>query len=202
MRQCISVTLNRLPATVIAFAALVVVLDGTFLVVNSSYVREWPLWTAFWVVLGLGLVAALVLWRQLWAWWLCLISPVAYLVSPAWGARFHPVSGVIELAFLALLLTPSMRRHVGVMTGRRQIQETSRGWTPSPGLVSLGVSGSLVLVVELEARHRTAHTLAGQIFGGVLAWFVLAAAIRLVILIAQRSHRLLRRRDTPAAPEQ
>jgi hypothetical protein len=202
MRQRISVTPKRLPATAIAFTALVVVLDGTFLVVNSSYVRERPLWTAFWVLLGLGLLAALVIWRQPWAWSLCLIGPIAYLVSPAWTARFHPVYDVIELTFLALLLTPSMRRHAAVLTGRHQTQEASRGWTPSPRLVSLGVSGGLVLVVELEARHHTAHTVAGQIFGGVLTWLLLAAAIRLAILIAQQSHRLAARRDTSAAPEQ
>jgi len=202
MRQPISVTLKRLPATAIAFAALVMILDGAFLIVHSSYVRERPLWTAFWVLLGLGLLAALLIWRQWWAWWLCLISPIAYLVSPVWGARFRPVYDLIEVAFIALLLTPSMRRHAGVLTGRRQTQEFSRGWRPSPRLVSLGVSGGLVLVVELEARHHAAHTVAGQIFGGVLAWLVFAAAIRLVILITQRGHRLVGRADISAAPEQ
>lgn len=202
MRQRISVTLKRLPATVIVFTALVVILDGAFLAVNSSYVRERPLWTAFWVVLGLGLLAALVIWRQWWAWWLCLISPIAYLASPAWGASFHPVYDVIELAFIALLLTPSMRRHAGVLTGQRQTQQASRGWIPSPRLVSLGLGGGFVLVVELEARRHTAHTLAGQIFGDVLAWLLLAAAIRLVIFIAQRGRRLVGRRDTSVVPEQ
>ena len=91
MRQRISVTLKRLPATVIAFTALVVALDGTFLVMNSSYVRERPLWAAFWVLLGLGLLAALVIWRQWWAWWLCLINPIAYLISLPRGA---PISAL------------------------------------------------------------------------------------------------------------
>jgi hypothetical protein len=189
MRQRIPVTLRQLPATAIAFTALVMVLDGTFLVVNSSYVRERPLWASFWVLMGLGLLAALVIWRQRWAWWLCLIGPIAYLVSPAWGARFRPVYDVIELAFLALLLTPSMRRHAGVLTTQGQTQNTSRGWTPSPKLVSLSISGGMVLAVELESRHRAAHTITGQIFGGVIVWLVLAAAIRLPILIAQRTRR-------------
>jgi hypothetical protein len=193
---------RRLPATAIAFAVLVVILDGTSLAVHSSYVRERPLWTAVWTVLGLGLLAALVIWRHRWAWWLCSTISIAYLISPAWGARFRPVFDVIELALLALLLTPSMRRHAGVLTGARQTQETSRGWTPSPKLVSLSVSGGLVLVVDLEARHRAAHSITGQIFSDVIAWLVLAAAIRLAILIAQRSRRLLTRRDTSAAPGQ
>jgi hypothetical protein len=195
--------MKRQPATVIAFTVLVVILDAIFLAMDSSYVRERPLWTVFWIVLGLGLLAALAIWRQWWAWWLCLISPIAYLASPAWGARLHPVYDIIELGVLALLLRPSMRRHAEILPGERQTQEVSRGWTPSPRLVSLSVSGGFVLVVELEARRPTAHTLAGQIFGGVLTWLLLATAIRLVILIAQRGRRLLERRNnTSVVPEQ
>ena len=201
MRRRISVILGRLPVTAIAFTALVVILDGTYFVVHSSYVRERPLWASFWVLLGLGLLAALVIWRQRWAWWLCLISPIVYLVSPAWGARFHPVNDVVELVFLALLITPSMRAHARVLTRRRQTEEPSRRWTPSPRLVSLSVSGALLLVVELEARHHTAHSITGQIFSAVIVWLVLAVAIRLLILIVQRSARFIARRDTTAAPE-
>jgi hypothetical protein len=64
------------------------------------------------------------------------------------------------------------------------------------------VSGALVLAVNLEARHQIAHSVAGRIFGGVFTWLVLAAAMRLVILIAQRGHRLVGRHDTSAGPEQ
>jgi hypothetical protein len=73
-------------------------------------------------MLGLGLLAALVIGRRRWAWRLCVLAPVAYLVSPVWGARFRPVYDAIELAFLALLATPSMRRHAGALTGRHQTQ--------------------------------------------------------------------------------
>jgi hypothetical protein len=199
MGRGISATLRGLPATAIAFTGLVVVLDGTSLLLNSSYVGERPWWTAVWVMLGLGLLAALVLWRQQWAWWISLIAAIIYLASPAWGSRAHPVYDAFELAFLALLLTPSMRRHAGVLAGHQPNQKASRRWTPSPGSMALTIGGVIVLAVELEIRHRTAHTLGGEIFAGVLAWLVLAAAIRLVIFVVQQ---LGGRRDTSTATEQ
>jgi hypothetical protein len=202
MGRGISATLRGLPATAIAFTGLVVVLDSTSLLLNSSYVRERPWWTAVWVMLGLGLLAALVLWRQQWAWWICLIAPIFYLASPAWGSRFHPVYDAFELAFLALLLTPSMRRHAGVLARGQQNQKASRGWIPSPGSVSLSIGGAIVLAVELETRHRATHTLGGEIFAGVLTWLVLAATIRFVIFIAQRCRQLVGRRDASTATEQ
>jgi hypothetical protein len=114
MRRRLRATVGHLPAIVVAFAALVVVLDVSALLVGGAYVRERPLWAAFWAMLGLALLAALVIGRRRWAWWLCLLSSIGYLTSPVWGERLHLVYGVVELAFLALLLTPSMRRHASV----------------------------------------------------------------------------------------
>jgi hypothetical protein len=68
--------------------------------------------------------------------------------------------------------------------------------------VSLGLSGAVVLVSELEARHHVAQTAGGRIAAEVFIWFVLAGAIRVVILIAQGAGRLAGRHETPIAPEQ
>jgi hypothetical protein len=201
MRQRVRATVGYLPATVIAFATLVLVFDCVALVASSRPLFERPLWTALWAVLGLWLLAALVIGRRQWAWWIGLLGSVSYLVSPAWGVRVHPVYDVVELVFVALLLTPSMRRHAGVLAGRREVP-AARGWGPSPGWVSLGVGGALVLVTVLEARHPGAGSVGVQVAAAVVIWLVLAAAIRLVILITQEGPRLWRARDAPATPEQ
>jgi hypothetical protein len=202
MDRGISARLRGLPATAIVFTGLVVVLDGTSLLLNSSSVGERPWWTAVWVMLGLGLVGALVLWRQQWAWWICLIAPIFYLVSPAWGSRFHPVYDAFELVILALLLTPSMRTHARVLVRQSQNQEASRGWRPSPGLVSLSLSGVIVLVSELENRNPAIRSNGGQVSIDALTWLLFAAAIRLVILIGQRCGQFVGRRATSTAVEQ
>ncbi len=201
MRQRARTTIRQLPPTVIVFAALVLVFDGAALAVDGRAVLERPLWTALWTMLGLWLLAALVIGRRQWAWWLGVLGSISNLVSPAWGARLRPGNDVIELVFLALLLTPSMRRHTGVLAGRRETPAPRR-WALSPGWVSLGVSGALALVIELEARHQTAQSVGARIFADVFLWLVFAAGIRAAIFIAQRGRRLVGPRDTPAAPEQ
>ncbi len=184
MRQSVRAKVGQLPATVIAFAVLVVVFDCVALVVSSRSMLERPLWTALWAVLGLGILAALVVGRRQWPWWLGLLSSIVYLASPVWGARLHPVDAIVELVFLALLLTPSMRRHVGVLGARRETP-APRGWVLSPGWVSLGLSGVLVTVVE--DRHPGAGSVAGRIASAVVIWLVLAGAIRVAILLAEGS---------------
>jgi hypothetical protein len=117
---------------VIAFATLVVVFDCVVLVASSRPLFERPLWTALWTMLGLWLLAALVIARRQWAWWIALLGSVSYLVSPAWGVLLHPVYDVVELVFVALLLTSSMRRHAGVLAGRREVP-AARGWGSRQG---------------------------------------------------------------------
>jgi hypothetical protein len=95
-----------------------------------------------------------------------------------------------------------MRRHAGVLARQSQNQQASRGWRPSPGLVSLSLSGVIVLVNELENRDPATRSNGGQVFIGVLAWLVFAAAIRLVILVGQQCRQLVGRRDTSGVPEQ
>jgi len=64
------------------------------------------------------------------------------------------------------------------------------------------VSGALVLVTVLEARHPGAGSVGARIVGAVVIWLLFAAVIRLVILVAQRGRRFWRPGDTPEAPKQ
>jgi hypothetical protein len=193
-------SLRRLPATVIAFPVVVLVIDGTTLALDSTYVRERPLWTAFWALLALGLLGALVIWRQPWAWWLCVLNPIASLASPAWGARLHPISDIVALVFLLLLLTPSMRRHARILRARHESMSAPH-WSPSARPLCLGAGGAFTLVFELEARHHTAHSVGGRIFAGLLIGLIFAAALRVLIRAVQGADRLAGRyyvgRPTP-----
>jgi len=64
------------------------------------------------------LIAAVVVWRQRWALFLSLLIAFVAFVSPAWGEWPGPVLYVANLVSLALLVSPGMRRWVGV--GRRR----------------------------------------------------------------------------------
>src|ERR1700726_4704096 len=67
------------------------------------------------IILGLSLlvIAGVVVWRQRWLWVLLVFAGVIGVVEPAW--HWHGVvTYLIGLAALALLLSPSMRRYVGV----------------------------------------------------------------------------------------
>jgi hypothetical protein len=114
----------------------------------------------------------LVTWQRRWAWWLCVVTAAAWLVSPAWGDRFHPLDDLPEAALLALLVTPSMRRHVGGTFGWRRPDVNSRWWSLKAWLISPR-NRSLIHVhrlrrrttprrpVDLAARHRPRAVRAG-----------------------------------------
>ena len=105
--------LTRTSRAVLAFAALCLLLDMAGLIVQRARISAHPLTAAVELTLALLLLAALVIWQRRWAWWVCVVTAAAWFVSPAWGDRFHPLDDLLEAALLALLLTPSMRRHVG-----------------------------------------------------------------------------------------
>src|ERR1700730_16015280 len=132
---------KQLPRNVLAFIALVLIYDVVALVANWRWFHAHPLYGAFWFLLSFGFLTALVIWRQRWAGWIAVIGPLLWLVSPAWGARFRPVTDGVELVFLAALLTPGMRTHVGVLT---RSQPTPAARRPSrPWLGALAASGIL-----------------------------------------------------------
>src|ERR1700722_3427613 len=88
---------QRLPRGVLCFVALVLLYDAVALAVDWRWFQNHPLAGACWFLLSLGGLAAIVIWRQRWAWWLAFIGPLLWLVSPAWGARFRPVTDAVEL---------------------------------------------------------------------------------------------------------
>jgi hypothetical protein len=157
-----------------------------------------PLAGACWFLLSFGLLAALVIWRQRWAWWIAFIGPLMWLVSPAWGAPFRPVTDVVELVFLVAILTRTVRRHVGVLT-RSQPTSVARR-SSRPGRAALAASGVLTLfvMVPVEPRHTTG-SIGSRITAAVVLWLVLAAVIRLVMWLWAGVRRRLPRfaRDHP-----
>lgn len=200
MRLRLSAAAKGVPVTVIVFTVLALVLDALGWVVYFPRLSKDLMWSAFWFALALGGLAAIVVWRQGWAWWLCLLSELAYLCSPVWGTRFHPITDAIELIFLGLLVTPSMRAYVGVTGGGRREERTPR-WAPSPGVVCLSVSGAGVLAIVLESRHHS-QSVSAEVVGAVVVWLVLAAVLRLAVAIVRLFSRLGRRRGGTIAPGQ
>jgi hypothetical protein len=177
--------------TALAFLLLVPVLDAVYLA-TSSQVQRHPVYIGVSMTLALALTAALVIGRRLWAWWLCMASAFLSLVALLSDARFHSLDDGIEVVFVALLLTPSMRRHVrGNRGGSRIIAR--------PGLASLIVSGLLVLFGDLAARHHAYHTVGGRVYSGVFVWLVFAVVLRVVILAFQRARTFLHRHRASSA---
>lgn len=68
-------------------------------------------------------LAAIVVWRQRWAWWLSLVGD---LVAVARGPIAGAAPYVLTIATLALLVSPGVRRHVGI---RLPFQRTERNAT-------------------------------------------------------------------------
>jgi hypothetical protein len=70
------------------------------------------------VPLAVGLVvvllwlAALVIWRQRWAWWLWVIVYIIALVSSAWQKGPIGISYAVDVLTLGLLISPPMRRYL------------------------------------------------------------------------------------------
>jgi hypothetical protein len=147
----------------------------------------------------LGLLAAIVIGRQAWAWWVAVALPIVYIAASAWAASIRLPAALVELVCLVLLLMPSMRRHVGVV-GRDRRPTTSSPSRPSTWAVVLGVSGLFVLAAEIEGHSHGSTTIAARIAGAMIAWLLLASAMRLVVMLAGLVIRTVRRGDAPTAP--
>jgi hypothetical protein len=181
---------KQLPRGVLAFVALVLLYDVAALLLARRWFHAHPLGGAFWLLMSFGLLAALVIWRQRWAWWIAFIGPLLWLASPAWGERFRPITDLVELVFLAAILTPTMRRHVGVLTHSQATPAPLR--SSRPGRAALVASGVLTLfvMVPVEPRHTTGST-GSRIATGVILWLLLAAVIRLIMWLWVGARRRL-----------
>jgi hypothetical protein len=187
MRLRVHAAVRGLPRTVIAFTVLALVLVVVDWVVYFPRLSTHLLGNAVWCVLGLGVLAAIVLWRQRWAWWLYLLVLLAYVVSPAWGARLHPVADAIDLDFIGLLLAPSMRAYV---RAARQPNKTRQPRQWVPWLLCLCVAGVVILPIAVDPRHPSHRAVVYRLIADVIVWLVLAGALRVLAVIVQKLGRL------------
>jgi hypothetical protein len=80
-------------------------------------------------------------------------------------------------------------QHAG-RTEERRSPGRSSGWsTIWPWLLSAFVSGLLVLAVEVNKHHYTAHHLSGRIGSAVIVWLAFTTLARFMIWVAQRAAR-------------
>ncbi len=77
------------------------------------------------VVLAALWLAAVVVWRQRWAWWLYVLLYVVAVISPAWQEWSWFIPYALDVLTLALLVSRSMRRYVGVGGIGRRLHRTS-----------------------------------------------------------------------------
>ena len=185
MRDRTYALLERTPRTVLGFAGLCLLLDVGWYIVYRSKIDAHLVGAAVELVLALAVLAALVFWRRRWAWWLCVAGPVWWFVSPAWGYRFQPLTGIIEAALLLLLLAPAMRHHVGGVFGWRRPGPNSRWWSLKAWLWSLGLAAAFSAVGFVGGRHRAIHSTSARDVDLVLFGLVLALGFRLVGFVAQ-----------------
>jgi hypothetical protein len=106
--------MRRLPPTVAAFAVLNVVWIVFVLAISTSVWQYHASRGAVSAVLIFLWIAAIVVWRQRWAWALMLLFQVAVLLSPAWKDWSGPVPYAVNVVTVALLVSPGMLRWVRV----------------------------------------------------------------------------------------
>jgi hypothetical protein len=103
--------IRRMPPVVAAFSLFTI---ATFAVgISSSSMWDHPARATLLVLLLVLWLAAVVVWRQRWAWLLLVVVTVVAVVSPAWGEWEGAALYVCNVISLALLLSPGMRRWVG-----------------------------------------------------------------------------------------
>jgi MFS family permease len=107
---CMRTGWERLPLSVKAFAVLQAAEIPYVLATDSKARRHLLLIAAVFLLLGL-VTAAVVVWAQRWAWGLFVIFAVVGLVQGPQGKGAGPV--LINLATVALALSPGMLRHLG-----------------------------------------------------------------------------------------
>ncbi|HEX4188822.1 MAG TPA: hypothetical protein VHY83_13075 [Solirubrobacteraceae bacterium] len=157
------------------FAVIVFVWEAAYLGFNGSYVPNHPVWAALWCALGIAVLVALVVWRQRWASWLFAVGSVWYVISPAWGAGFHPFWDAAELALLGLLVSPPTRRYVFLDGRPISWVRLRRDWaTP------LILSGLLTVLLAVPARHHAVENAGARVEVWIVFWLLLAALFRLI----------------------
>jgi hypothetical protein len=163
------------PWTLRLYAAIALAWAAAYLGFNHSYVSHHAAWIACWDAFGLATLAALVVWRQRWAWWLVLIGQVWSLLYLVFGAVSHPFWAAVELVLLALLLSPPTRRYL--FAEGRPVREVrlQRDWV-SP----LIFSGLLTLLLAVPARHRAVESVGARVVGWIVFWLLLAVVFRVV----------------------
>jgi hypothetical protein len=157
------------------YAAIGLAWEAVYVAFDRSYVSHHPVSTACWDAFGLAILAALVVWRQRWAWWLVLIGQVWSLLYLLLGATFHPVWAGAELVLLALLFSRPTRRYL--FPDGRPVREVRlrRDWA-----APLILSGLLTLLLAAPARHRAVENVGARIAGWVVFWLLLAAALHVI----------------------
>jgi hypothetical protein len=111
--------LRRLPPVVSTFLIFTVI---TFAVGLARSTKLWhhPIAGVIVVALIALWIAAIVVWRQRWAWALWVLLVLSALLSPGWGERNGVLVYLSNLVTLALLASPGMRRWVGVNRRRNR----------------------------------------------------------------------------------
>jgi len=105
-----------MPRVAWAFSALYLLTFGYNLTHDGSLWQRKPWFATAVLVLALLLLASMVIWRQRWAWWLSVVfvatNVTVHLVTL--GDIKTVAEWVVNVVFLGLLLSPQMRRYVGV----------------------------------------------------------------------------------------
>jgi hypothetical protein len=99
-----------LPPVVVAYAVAQLGVLAYGLAQNTTLWYR-PVVAGVFIVLWL---AAIVVWRQRWAWGLSVLGYAVVLISPAWG-RSLEVIYAFDVVMLALLISSPMRRYVGAV---------------------------------------------------------------------------------------
>ncbi len=113
MSSELSVRDRHIPPVVLAFLAIQI---GQLAYGFSREVRDdrhLPAYVLA-VVLGALWVAAIVVWRQRWAWWLYVIGGFLVLASPVWGKWAGVIRYSLNVVVMALILSHTMRQYVGI----------------------------------------------------------------------------------------
>ena len=105
--------LRRAPAVVVVFPLLTAA-GVAYGLSRSPRLFHHPVDATLVIALLVLWVAAVVLWRQRWAWGLMLLASLTGVVAPIWGEWHGPLAYGFNVATAWLLLMPGMRRYVGV----------------------------------------------------------------------------------------
>lgn len=114
-----AVQARQIPAVVLTYAILQVG-DVAYGLENSPRLWHRPIPAAAVVLILMLWLAAIVVWRQRWAWGLAAIAYLVALLEPAWNRHFasHSHDAVFyafDLVMAGLLISAPMRRYVGAI---------------------------------------------------------------------------------------